>query len=97
MEFVNARDLRLHPKQVWQALEKAQELVITLKGRPIGILAKTSEGGVEETLRAFRRARVTQAVSRLRSDAALTGADRISAAQIQKEINAVRRGRRSAA
>jgi len=44
MEFVNARDLRLHPKQVWQALEKAQELVITLKGRPIGILAKTWEG-----------------------------------------------------
>lgn len=96
MEFVNARDLRLHPKQVWQALEKAQELVITLKGRPIGILAKTWGGGVEETLRAFRRARVAQAVSRLRSDAARVGADRISAAQIQKEINAVRRRRRSA-
>ena len=96
MTFVTARDLRLHPTQVWEKLAKTHEVVVTLKGRPIGILAKTSGEEVEEVLKAFRSARSAHAISQLRSEAAVSGASRMTPAQIQREINAVRRSRRSA-
>ncbi len=90
MDFITVRELRLHPTRVWRSLERAHELVLTLRGRPIGILAKTPEGGVEEVLKAFRQARTAQAITQLRTDAARSGADQMTPALIQKEINAVR-------
>lgn len=97
MTFVTARDLRLHPAKVWQALDKAHEVVVTLKGRPVGILAKTSGEEVEETLRAFRQARAAYAISRMRMEAVASGASRMTMSQIQREIDAIRRSRRAAA
>lgn len=91
MTFITVRELRLHPNRVWLALAEAHELVVTLKGRPVGILAQAPEGEVEETLQAFRRARAAQAISQLRSGAAQSGSSRMTSAQIQKEIDAVRR------
>jgi len=75
-------------------LAKMHEVVVTLKGRPIGVLAKTSSEEVEEVLRAFRRARAATAIARLRSEAAVSGAHRLTSGEIQKEINAARRSRR---
>lgn len=95
MTFVSARDLRLHPTQVWGRLAKAHEVIITLKGRPIGILAKASGDEVEAMLQGFRRARAAYAVTRLRAEAAEAGTDRLTPAEIQREINAVRRQRRA--
>ncbi len=97
MTFVTARDLRLHPARVWEKLAKAHEVVVTLKGRPVGVLAKTSGEEVEDLLRAFRRARAATAVARLRSEAEASGASRMTLEDIQREINAVRRSRRAAA
>ena len=97
MNFVTVRDLRLHPNRVWQALDKAHAIIVTLKGRPIGILAKAAAEDVEQVLRAFRQARAAQAISQLRADAARSGADRMTSLQIRKEISAVRHGRTSAA
>ena len=96
MDFVTVRDLRLHPNRVWEALDKAREIIVTLKGRPIGILAKTREGEVEDVLLAFRQARAARAISQLRSDAAKSGADRMTPAQIRKEIDATRHSRKPA-
>ena len=95
MDFVTVRDLRLHPNRVWQALDRAHEIIVTLKGRPIGILAKAASEDVEQVLRAFRQVRAAQAIFQLRADAARSGSDRMSSLQIQKEIVAVRRGRKS--
>lgn len=93
MTFVTARDLRLHPASVWGRLAKAHEVVITLKGRPIGILAKATAEEVEEILQAFRRARAAAAVARLRADAETSGASRMTLAEINREVQAVRRRR----
>lgn len=96
MTFVTVRDLRLHPARTWSRLAKQHEIIITLKGRPIGILAAASADEVEEILQAFRRARAAYAVSRLRAEASAAGASRLTEAQIQREIDAVRRRRRAA-
>lgn len=96
MTFVTARDLRLHPTSVWGRLAKAHEVVITLKGRPIGILAKATEDEVEDILRTFRRARAAAAMTRLRADAQASGASQMTLAEINREIHAVRRRRAAA-
>ncbi|MBI4227252.1 MAG: hypothetical protein HY600_03135 [Candidatus Omnitrophica bacterium] len=96
MTFVTARDLRLHPAAVWGRLAKAHEVVITLKGRPIGILAKATEEEVEEILQAFRRARAAAAIARLRAEAEVSGASQMTVSEINREVRAVRRSRRAA-
>lgn len=97
MDFVTMRDLRLNPRRVWKTLARSREVVVTLRGRPIGVLAGTSAEHLEETLRVFRRARAEQAVAQLRKEAEASGASRMTAAEIQREIDAVRRARRRAA
>ena len=95
MTFVTARDLRLHPAQTWQKLTKEGELVVTLKGRPVGILARASGEELEGLLRAFRQARAAYAISKIREEAASSGVSRMTMAQIQREIDAVRRHRKA--
>lgn len=97
MDFITMRDLRLNPRRVWKRLAKSREVVVTLRGRPIGVLAGTSAENLEETLRILRRARAERAVAQLRKEASASGASRMTAAEIQREVDAVRRARRRAA
>jgi len=90
MEFITVRDLRTRPGQVWDKLRQQQDLVLTSNGRPIAVLSHVDEDGVEETLAALRRARAQAALSRLRTDAATRGLDRLSANEIEMEIAAAR-------
>ncbi len=78
MEFIPVRWLRVQPGEVWRKLRREAELILTSSGRPIAVLVST-EGDVEETLAAVRRAsRAQMAVSRLRETAAARGLDRLS-------------------
>jgi antitoxin (DNA-binding transcriptional repressor) of toxin-antitoxin stability system len=97
MKFIPVREFRLHPGSVWRKLKEERELVLTSRGKPIGLLAPLDEASFEQTLRAFRQARGAQAIAQLRAEAEKSGASRMTPAQIQKEINAVRRSRRPAA
>lgn len=95
MRFVTVRDLRGRPAQVWQELSRRGELIITSNGKPIAILASTTEETLEESLRAIRAARALRALAELRHDSARRGTDRLSCKAINAEIAAVRRSRRS--
>jgi antitoxin (DNA-binding transcriptional repressor) of toxin-antitoxin stability system len=92
MKFVSLRELRNEPGRV-QAELKRGELVLTASGKPVGVIIPAGEDDLDETLSALRRARAIAAVSRLRERARATGRDRLSAAEIDREIRAARRYR----
>ena len=93
MRFVSVRDLRGRPGQVWRELASRRELVVTSNGKPIAILSAVSEEGLEESLRAIRRARALAAVDSMQSGSLARGRDRITGKEVEAEIAAVRRGR----
>jgi PHD/YefM family antitoxin component YafN of YafNO toxin-antitoxin module len=80
---------------VWSALSK-DDLVLTASGKPVGVLVGVDETRLDETVDAIRRARAVLAVSRIRRRAAETGANRLSMAEINREIAKARRQRRPA-
>lgn len=94
MKFISVRELRNHPGQVWEDL-KQDDLVLTANGKPVGILLGVAEEDLEEALTALRRARAQLAVSKMRRRAAETGLAEMTLEEIEEEIQAVRRGRRS--
>ena len=93
MRFVSVRDLRGKSAELWRDLPQEGEMVVTSNGRPVAILAAVNEGNVEESLAAFRRARAVEAVAALQLGSSIRGRECISAAEIEREIEAVRRQR----
>jgi prevent-host-death family protein len=95
MKYVSVRELRNMPGRLWSTLSK-EDVVLTSNGRPMGVLVGVEETRLNETVEAIRRARAILAVSRMRKRAAETGLDRLSMAEITREIREARRRRRSA-
>ena len=95
MKYVSIRELRNRPGRVWSVLSK-EDVVLTANGKPMGVLLGVDETRLDDTVAAIRRARAILAVSRMRRRAAETGRDRMSMAEINREIAAVRRRRRPA-
>jgi len=93
MKFVTIRELRNRPGRVWDEL-RAEDLVLTANGKPVGILVSVEEGNLEEALASLRRARALGAVSRLRKRAAESGARKLGGREIAAEVRAVRAARR---
>ncbi len=93
MKFINISDLREKSGAVWKTLPGEGAMVITRKGRPVAILAAVNESNLEESLLAFRRARVVEAVGSLQRQSVEQGTDQISTEEIDAEIREVRRRR----
>jgi len=96
MEFITVRDLRLRPREVWRKLRGRGELVLTSHGRPVAVITSVSEGELEQTLFALRRARAQVAASRLRRLAEEHSLQQMSAEEIEAELAQARRERPSA-
>ena len=56
MRFVSVRELRGKSAAIWRELAQEQEMVITSNGKPIALLAATSEELLEESLDTLRSA-----------------------------------------
>ncbi len=93
MQFVSVRDLRGKSAQVWKRLGQLKEMVITSNGKPIAIISATSEETLEESLSAIRTARAMAAVEAIQLESVKTGKGRISAEEINAEIQAERKAR----
>jgi antitoxin (DNA-binding transcriptional repressor) of toxin-antitoxin stability system len=93
MKFISVRDLRLRSAEIWRQLQQEKEMVVTSNGRPVAILAGVEGEDVVEYLATLRRARAMLAVNKVQERARQTGKDKITAAEIGKEIRAVRRSR----
>ena len=94
MRSVSVRELRGKSAQIWRELVNEQDLVIRSKGRPIAILSATTEETLEESLKAFQRARATLALVRTQMDSVRKGKDQISPEEINRLIATVRKTRR---
>ena len=93
MKFLSVRDLRGKSAQIWKELPDEREMVVTSNGRPIAILAAITEANLEESLSAFRQSRAVEAVVSLQRSSVEQGTDKISLAEINAEIKAVRKKR----
>jgi len=91
MRFVSIRDLRGKSAQIWRYLAKDREIILTSNGRPIAVLSAVSEGTLEESLAALRRARAMTAVEAMQSRSISGGRDRTTPEEIEAEIRAVRK------
>ena len=95
MKFLSVRDLRGKASQVWRELPEEGEMVVTNNGRPIAILSAVNENNLEQSLSAWRRARVIEAVADIQYQSMLKGTDKITMEQIDTEIKRTRKARRT--
>ena len=94
MKFVTVRDFRLKPAFIWQELEKGGQVVLTLNGKPMGILTGTNGDQIEEDLDTWRIAKANRSINRMRTQAELRGLDKLSMKDIDKLIDKTRKVRR---
>ena len=97
MRFLSVRDLRNNSARVWRELSDEKEMVVTNNGRPVAVLTSVDEGGVEESLAAWRQVRATRAVVNIQRESVQRGTDKLSMEEIEGEINKVRAARRKQA
>lgn len=95
MRFISVRDLRSKSAELWRDLPAEGQMVVTSNGKPVAILSAVDESTVEESAAAIRRARALQAVQAIQLASAASGLDRMTIEEIDEEIQAVRRARRS--
>ena len=94
MKFLSVRDLKTKSSQVWKELAGQKEMIVTNNGRPIALLSSINENNLEQVLKAFRRARATNAVASIQYESTQKGTDKISIDEINAEIGAVRSKRK---
>jgi len=92
MKFITVRDLRTKPAAIWRDLKKERELVITNNGKPIGLITPILESGLEELLRAVRKARAEEALRSMRRTADDGDTISLSDEEISREIHRYRSG-----
>jgi hypothetical protein len=90
MKFVSIRELRSGPGELWRSL-KNEDVILTLNGKPIAILAGVSEEGLEDMLRALRQARAMIAMESMHKTSLKEGLDKLTSKEIDAEIRSVRK------
>ena len=93
MKFLSTRDLRNRPGRLRELVQE-DDLVLTANGKPLAIIVGISDGDLDRTAAALRRARAQLAVSAMRRTAERAGSDGLTTAQVDSEIRAARAARR---
>lgn len=93
MKFVNVRELRLRPGEVWKKLRIEKDIILTLNGKPFAILNSTDEDRFEQTLAVLRRSRALEAMEKLQKYSKDKGLNKLTIEDIDEEIRSVRRER----
>jgi len=94
MKFLSVRELRGNSARIWRELPGEGEMVVTNHGHPVALLTAIDEDNIEQSLAAWRQVRATRAIAELQRASAERGTDRLSMADIDAEIKAVRQARR---
>jgi antitoxin (DNA-binding transcriptional repressor) of toxin-antitoxin stability system len=92
--MISVRDLRTKSAQIWNDLQKEQDMVVTSNGKPVGILSVTNENTLEQSLATVRRARAMDAVMRAQLESVRKGKNKMTLDHINRVIDQVRRKRR---
>lgn len=95
MKLIAIQDLK-QPRQLKARLQTEKELLLTSDGRPVAVMVNVDPGEDPETvIQSIRDSRSRLALSRLREAAARSGSSRLSLAEINREIVATRKARRT--
>jgi prevent-host-death family protein len=89
MKFITSREIRSNPARLWEG-SRETESIITVNGKPRAVVI-TAEEDLETTLLAVRKARAALALEKIRIESRKTGTDRLTKADIDKEIRQVRK------
>jgi antitoxin (DNA-binding transcriptional repressor) of toxin-antitoxin stability system len=93
MKFISVRELRSRSAEIWERLGAEKDMVVTSNGKPVAILSTVTEGNLEESLRAIRRARAEEAVLAMQTQSVKSGSNGLSLDDINAEIAASRKDR----
>ncbi len=95
MKLIAIQDLK-QPRRLKERLLAEKELLLTSDGRPVAVLVNVDASEDPETvIQSIRDSRSRLALSRARESAARSGTDRLSLAEINREIAATRKARQS--
>jgi prevent-host-death family protein len=93
MRFITVRDLSTKPKKIWSQVQE-EEIIITSNGKPIALLSGITEETLEKTIQTIRRSRALMALEEMQKKSLDSGLDRWTDAQIEAEIQIVRKQQR---
>jgi len=93
MKFVTQREVRLDPGKVWEMARQERDIIVTNHGKPVAIVNPVDED-LEKTMQLMRRVRGLLALEEAQKRAKETGLSRMTLAEINREIQAVRRQRK---
>jgi hypothetical protein len=89
------REFKTKSGRVWKDLIQEKDMVLTNNGRPVAMVSSIPDGNVESSLAALRKARAILAVEQMQAKSIAAGTDRLTMRDIEAEIGAVRRNRKS--
>jgi len=93
MQFVPYRMIRNQPRDLRQKLKSEGAFVVTNNNKPFALMVTIEEDQVEESLYLAAQIRAQQAVSALRQQAQTEGMNKLTAEEIDAEIQTVRDAR----
>jgi len=88
MNFYTVRDLRTHPREVWEKLSEEHEVIITNNGKPSAL--EIDDESLEDVLASVRQSVAMRAVNKLRIASIRSGRSEMAAEDIDNEISKVR-------
>jgi antitoxin (DNA-binding transcriptional repressor) of toxin-antitoxin stability system len=95
MNLIAIKDLK-QPRQLKQRLQAEKELLLTSDGRPVAVLVNVDASeDPESIIQSIRDSRSRLALSRIRESARRTGVNRMTLAEINREISATRKAHKS--
>ncbi len=91
--MMTIRDFRNTPNKLWRSLRADRAVALSGNGVPKALVLGVEGGDIEAVVTLVRQVRAKEALMRLRTQAAASGADELSDADVDAEIAAARRGR----
>lgn len=94
MNFYTVRDLRTHPREVWDKLSETQEIIITNNGKPTALMIGIDDESLEDVLASVRQSMAMRAVNKLRIASVRSGRSDMTSEDIDEEIYKTRKEKR---
>ncbi|PKM42574.1 MAG: prevent-host-death protein [Firmicutes bacterium HGW-Firmicutes-8] len=94
MQFYTVRDLRTHPREVWEKLAETHEVIITNNGKPTALMIEIDDENLEDVLASVRQSMAMRAVNKLRLSSIRSGKAEMTIDEIDAEISKVRKEKR---
>ena len=94
MNFYTVRDLRTHPREVWDKLSETQEIIITNNGKPTALMIGIDDESLEDVLASVRQSMAMRAVNKLRIASVRSGRSEMTSEDIDEEIYKTRKEKR---